>query len=153
MLYNNESNGILLTAFKPCNAVVKEFNRAIDYAIDDGRTEGLTFLAMWREGDWDGIRKEFPDFDVSTISQPIPKVSPYNPFMGYGKYGKIKEGEVLIHPNGDTFTVVFDNAFSTPWRAVYDNGDNLALFAQVGPKGQAVRISLAQRAAGRVDEK
>lgn len=46
----------------------RAFNAAIDFALDGGAGyEGLVFLRMWREGDWDGIRKEFPDFDLSTV--------------------------------------------------------------------------------------
>ena len=45
------------------------FNAAIDFAIDEADGEGILFLRMWREGDWDGIAKEFPDFDLSEIEQ------------------------------------------------------------------------------------
>lgn len=47
--------------------VGRAFNAAINYAIDEAKEHGTLFLSMWREGDWDGIRKEFPDFDLSTV--------------------------------------------------------------------------------------
>ncbi len=42
------------------------FNAAIDFALDDAGEDGLIFLRMWREGDWAGIAKEFPDFNLET---------------------------------------------------------------------------------------
>lgn len=50
--------------------VSQSFNAAIDFALDgEVGHDGLTFLRMWREGDWRGIRAEFPDFDLSTTGQ------------------------------------------------------------------------------------
>lgn len=40
------------------------FNGAIDFAIDQAGPEGLLFLRMWREGDWGGIRTEFPEYEI-----------------------------------------------------------------------------------------
>jgi hypothetical protein len=41
------------------------FNAALDFALDgEAEEEGLTFLRMWREGDWVGIAKEFPKFEL-----------------------------------------------------------------------------------------
>jgi len=42
------------------------FNAAINYAIDDAGDHGVLFLSLWREGDWVGIQKEFPGFDLTT---------------------------------------------------------------------------------------
>lgn len=42
------------------------FNAAIDFAIELGDYEGMGFLKLWREGDWEVIAGEFPDFDLST---------------------------------------------------------------------------------------
>lgn len=39
---------------------VRDFNAAIDFAIED--TEPRAFLTAWREGDWETIRKEWPEF-------------------------------------------------------------------------------------------
>jgi len=33
-----------------------------NFAIDEAEYEGILFLKMWREGDWDGVTKEFPKF-------------------------------------------------------------------------------------------
>lgn len=41
----------------------EEFNAAINFTLDSGvGLDGLVFLRMWREGDWKGIREEFPEF-------------------------------------------------------------------------------------------
>ncbi len=40
------------------------FNGAIDFALDQAGPEGLLFLRMRREGDWGGIRTEFPGYDI-----------------------------------------------------------------------------------------
>jgi len=37
------------------------FNAAIDFAIELG-AEGATFLHLWREGAWDELREDFPEF-------------------------------------------------------------------------------------------
>lgn len=42
--------------------VCREFNAAINFAIDDADGDGILFLRLWREGDWDSIAKEFPEF-------------------------------------------------------------------------------------------
>lgn len=42
--------------------VKSAFNDAINFALDEAGPEGLTFLAMWREGAWDEIAAEFPVF-------------------------------------------------------------------------------------------
>ena len=42
------------------------FNAAINFALDEAGGDGLIFLRMWREGDWAGIAKEFPEFDLET---------------------------------------------------------------------------------------
>ena len=41
------------------------FNAAINFALDEAEGEGLTFLRMWREGDWNGIANDFPEFDLN----------------------------------------------------------------------------------------
>ena len=43
----------------------EEFNAAINFAIDGagwGR-DGILFLRLWREGAWDEIAEEFPEFN------------------------------------------------------------------------------------------
>ncbi|MFG1389211.1 hypothetical protein, partial [Xanthobacter versatilis] len=44
------------------------FNAAIDYACDlnDAPEDGVIFLRMWREGEWQQIAEEFPEFDPSS---------------------------------------------------------------------------------------
>jgi hypothetical protein len=43
-----------------------DFNAAIDYALsDDCEGQGLLFLEIWREGDWQGIQDSFPEFKIS----------------------------------------------------------------------------------------
>ena len=48
----------------------KEFNAAINFAIDKAGFGGIEFLEMWREGAWDEISSEFPEF-----KGPIPGAS------------------------------------------------------------------------------
>lgn len=45
------------------------FNAAINFALDHAEGDGLIFLAMWREGDWEGIAHAFPSFDLETTGQ------------------------------------------------------------------------------------
>lgn len=42
------------------------FNAAINFALDEADGEGLLFLRLWREGDWESIAEEFPEFDLAT---------------------------------------------------------------------------------------
>lgn len=37
------------------------FGEVLNYALDES-DDPVTFLRVWREGDWDRIKKEFPDF-------------------------------------------------------------------------------------------
>jgi len=43
----------------------QDFNDAIDFAILDD--EPAAFLTAWREGDWEGLRKEWPEFEISEV--------------------------------------------------------------------------------------
>lgn len=45
------------------------FNAAINFALDESEGDGLIFLRLWREGDWEGIANEFPRFDLETTGQ------------------------------------------------------------------------------------
>lgn len=45
--------------------LVKELNMAINFTLDEAGDEGLAFLSCWREGHWECIEKEFPDFKIS----------------------------------------------------------------------------------------
>lgn len=40
----------------------EEYNSAIDFALDEASLDGILFLRMWREGAWDEIAQEFPEF-------------------------------------------------------------------------------------------
>jgi hypothetical protein len=42
--------------------VSRDFNAVINFALDKAGVEGLTFLALWREGAWDEINREWPEF-------------------------------------------------------------------------------------------
>jgi len=46
-------------------AVQDAFNSAINFAVDEAGPEGLTFLRLWREGDFQAIAHEFPEFDTA----------------------------------------------------------------------------------------
>ncbi len=49
---------------KEINRVSAEFNAAINFALDEAGIEGLTFLSLWREGAWDEVAREFPEFKM-----------------------------------------------------------------------------------------
>ncbi len=52
----------------------RAFNSALDFALDDCEPdEGLTFLRLWREGDWQAIARDWPEFDLSTVEAALPK--------------------------------------------------------------------------------
>lgn len=42
-----------------------DYNAAINYALDEDHNEGILFLQLWREGDWESIDNEFPEFKIS----------------------------------------------------------------------------------------
>lgn len=52
---------------------ITAYNEALDFALDkvDDNYDSIQFLKMWREGDWIGIERDFPEFDLSNtkISQ------------------------------------------------------------------------------------
>lgn len=54
------------------------FNAAIDYACDlnDSPEDGVIFLRMWREGEWQQIAEEFPEFDLSSTRAAIQHQEP-----------------------------------------------------------------------------
>ncbi len=44
------------------------FNSAINFALSpDANLEGMLFLSLWREGDWEGLAKEFPEFKQQEV--------------------------------------------------------------------------------------
>ncbi|WP_305910506.1 hypothetical protein Q9L42_020355 (plasmid) [Methylomarinum sp. Ch1-1] len=45
--------------------IENEFNAAINFALDEAGFDGLLFLRLWREGAWDAIEKDFPEFKIS----------------------------------------------------------------------------------------
>jgi hypothetical protein len=47
------------------NEIVTAYNSAMSFAIGM-RDMAPVFLSMWSEGDWKGIEREFPSFDLST---------------------------------------------------------------------------------------
>lgn len=53
--------------------VTNAFNCAINYALDNCGAECGTFLRLWRVGDWEVIRDEFPGFDLSSQPGAIPR--------------------------------------------------------------------------------
>lgn len=53
-------------------------------------------------------------------------------------------GDKIQHPDGNVATVMFDaDREHNFWRAVYQDGQSLALGLQVGDRGRAVRIDVA----------
>ena len=45
------------------------YNAAINFARDEADGDCLLFLRLWREGDWESIAREFPEFDLETTGQ------------------------------------------------------------------------------------
>lgn len=45
----------------------QDFNDAINFAITDD--EPRAFLMAWREGDWETLRNEWPDFKLPSIAK------------------------------------------------------------------------------------
>lgn len=48
---------------------MREFNEAINYAIDTAGIDAGLFLSLWREGAWDEIARDFPDFQLPLQAQ------------------------------------------------------------------------------------
>lgn len=65
---------------------------------------------------------------------PEPLACPFGSYAGE----PIKDGDVMAHPDGDTFIVCYDPRYSNPWRAVYSDGDSRALDSQIGWKGMVI---------------
>lgn len=51
-----------------CKHITDEFNKAINFALDEVGIEGTTFLALWREGAWEEIAKNWPEFEITLRS-------------------------------------------------------------------------------------
>lgn len=64
----------------------------------------------------------------------------------------IFEGDTIIHPSGETATVVFIAVLEDPWRAKYGNGESLWLGNQVGDKGQACVLAVKESVDGRAED-
>ena len=59
----NNVKGSKKSVNKDEQIICHEYNAAINFAIDDAGLEGILFLKLWREGDWPGIAREFPEFN------------------------------------------------------------------------------------------
>lgn len=50
-----------------CDDIIAAFNAAIDFSLDVlPSDEAVLFLRLWREGSWDEIEMEYPDFNLRT---------------------------------------------------------------------------------------
>jgi len=43
----------------------EDFNAAINYALDEAEGDHILFLELWREGNWEALQAEFPEFKIS----------------------------------------------------------------------------------------
>jgi len=50
---------------KDTDQVRRDYNDAISFALQD--EDGILFLSTWNEGDWESLRKEWPDFKLPSI--------------------------------------------------------------------------------------
>ena len=57
--------GSLVTEAALSHSSMAALNKAIDFALDKAGTEGLTFLREWREGNYEAIAREFPEFGLN----------------------------------------------------------------------------------------
>jgi hypothetical protein len=79
-----------------------------------------------------------PEIDLNLI-----KICPFNDFKG----GRMCEGDRVIHPSGETGIIEFQVGFEDPadqWRVVYNDGTWGRAYLQVGERGQAVVIPVAE---------
>lgn len=84
---------------------------------------------------WSSLKNE----EKSTCSEDVSKERKKAPFKDY-KGNDIYEGDKLIHPvTRESFIVEFDSEKLNSWRAIYENGDSLALGIQVSERGQAAK--------------
>ena len=44
--------------------IKKLFNDVINFALDNAGDDGLIFLNLWREGDFNAISEVFPDYQI-----------------------------------------------------------------------------------------
>ncbi len=58
------SHGSLVTEAALSYSSMESLNKAIDFALDKAGTEGLAFLREWREGNYEAIAREFPEFEL-----------------------------------------------------------------------------------------
>jgi len=42
---------------------IKAFRAAINFSIDQAGDDAVLFLSLWREGNWDALNREFPEFN------------------------------------------------------------------------------------------
>lgn len=48
--------------------IIQAFNAALNFSLDVlPSDETVNFLRLWREGCWDEIDIEYPDFDLNTV--------------------------------------------------------------------------------------
>lgn len=52
---------------------IEAYNEVLDFVCDNysgvDAWDRISFVEMWREGDWTGIREDFPEFSLDTEAQ------------------------------------------------------------------------------------
>jgi hypothetical protein len=66
-LTEGEWRDSLLEVQRIAEAGIQAYNDALNYALDECGPEAVTFLRLWREGDWAAIEREFPGYNVPAI--------------------------------------------------------------------------------------
>lgn len=96
------------------------FNAAINFALDEAE-DGMIFLAMWREGDWEGIAKDFPEFDLNTTGQVNEVLCPRNKDANSLEERRVHKSFFAIG--------VYDPEHHDrwPWHCHYDDGVYLSV--------------------------
>ena len=56
-------------AYDSMLAMQQDFNDAINFALDYAGTSATDFLSLWREGCWEEIQENWPEFKLPSIAK------------------------------------------------------------------------------------
>ncbi|MDP2129174.1 MAG: hypothetical protein Q8K97_17560 [Pseudohongiella sp.] len=93
----------LVASYEQCTAQ-ELYNSAIDFAADYCSVSAAAFLRMWRESDWVGIAREFPEYtppSASGVPNPEQLQLRYGTCDGQGEHPIYDYMKWLIQASGD----------------------------------------------------